>query len=108
MACLKNLFLAITAAVCLTAMDIRAQSGIVKQAEKKIAQGNFEAAHQQLLKSLKKDTINPEVETELARWYLNSKNPAHQVDSAYGRCLHALNHFSLLTLKQKLRLKRGA
>jgi hypothetical protein len=107
MACLKNIFVATTALVCLIAMDLCAQSGAVRQAEKKIAQGNFEAAHQLLLKSLRKDTINPEVETELARWYLNNKNPARQVDSSYNRCLHALKHFSLLTLKQKLRLKRG-
>ena len=106
MPCLKNLFLGVALAVGLTSTNLYAQSGAIRHAEKKIAQGNFEAAHQILLKSLRKDTINPEVETALAKWYFISKNPYHQIDSAYNRCLHALNHFSLLTVKQKHRLKR--
>lgn len=103
---LKNLFLTIILFVGVISSNLYAQGGAIRQAEKKVAQGNFEAAHQLLLKSLRKDTLNPEVETALAKWYLNRKNPYYQIDSAYRRCLHARSHFSLLTVKQKQRLKR--
>lgn len=84
----------------------RAQSGTVKQAEKKIAQGSWSAARDALKKGLKKDTLNPEVEIALANLFLNELNPNQQVDSAYSYNLKALSHFSKLNAKQRDRLKR--
>lgn len=83
-----------------------AQSGAVKQAEKKITQGNWSAAREALKKAIRKDTLNPEVEIALANFYLNELNPGQQVDSAYNYDLKALSHFSQLNAKQKERLKR--
>ena len=83
-----------------------AQSGAVKQAEKKIVQGNWSAAKEVLLKSVRKDTLNPEAEIALANLFLNELNPGRQVDSAYRYNLKALSHFPQLNTKQKDRLKR--
>lgn len=92
--------------VALNCGNIFAQSGTVKQAEKKIAQGNWSAAREVLRKAIRKDTLNPEVEIALANLFLNELNPGQQVDSAYGYNLKALAHFSQLNAKQKDRLKR--
>lgn len=83
-----------------------AQSGAVKQAEKKIRQGNWSAAREVLQKALKKDTLNPEIEVALANLFLNELNPHQQADSAYTHNLKALSHFLQLNVKQKDRLKR--
>ncbi|HTH56190.1 MAG TPA: WG repeat-containing protein [Cyclobacteriaceae bacterium] len=83
-----------------------AQSGTVKQAEKKTIQGNWSGAREVLRKALRKDTLNPEVEIALANLFLNELNPGQQVDSAYRYSLRALSHFSQLNAKQKEKLKR--
>src|SRR5258706_9273659 len=83
-----------------------AQSSAVKQAEKKITQGNWTAARQSLIKSLRKDTFNPEIEVALARWFLNPHNLNQQIDTAYKYSLLALEHYRQFSFKQKEKLKR--
>ncbi|MBI3481371.1 MAG: WG repeat-containing protein [Bacteroidetes bacterium] len=83
-----------------------AQSGAVKQAEKKMGQGNWTSARQSLIKSLQKEPNNPEIEIWLTKWYLNSKNPNQQIDTAYKYSLLSLGHYRQLTAKQKEKLKR--
>ncbi len=83
-----------------------AQSSAVKQAEKKIGQGNWTAARQSLIKSLRKDAFNPEIEVALAKWFLNPHNLNQQIDTAYKYSLLALGHYRQLSFKQKEKLKR--
>lgn len=83
-----------------------AQSGAAKQAEKKMDQGSWAAARQVLVKSLRKDSLNPEIDISLAKWFLSQKNPNQQIDSAYKYSLRALSHFCKLTSKQKEKLSR--
>src|SRR5260370_21798126 len=84
-----------------------AQSSVVKQAEKKISQGNWTAARQSLIKSLRKDALNPEIEVALAKWFLNPHNLNQQIDTAYKYSLMALEHYRQLSFKQKENLKRN-
>ena len=83
-----------------------AQSSAVKQSEKKIGQGNWTAARQSLIKSLRKDAFNPEIEVALAKWFLNPHNPSQQIDTAYKYSQLALTHYRQLPIKQKEKLKR--
>ncbi len=78
----------------------------LRQAEKKIEQGNWEGAHQILIKALRKDTLNVEAELMLSRWFLSQNNPSNQVDSAYEHNLKALRDFQRSPLKQREKLKR--
>src|SRR5438046_2064585 len=83
-----------------------AQTASVRQAEKKIAQGNWQGAHQVLIKALKKDTLNVQVELSISRWFLNENNPAKQIDSAYAHSIQALHAFRKASAKQMEKLKR--
>src|SRR5260221_3831963 len=90
----------------LPVIQVVAQTSFVRQAEKKMTQGNWQGAHQALIKALKKDTLNVQAEFSIIHWFLNGNNPARQIDSAYGHSLRALRAFRKATVKQKEKLKR--
>jgi hypothetical protein len=79
----------------------------LRQAEKKMTQGNWATAHQLLKKALHKDTLNVEAELSLTRWFLNANNPSHQIDSAYHHTLLALRDFQKSPVRQKEKLKHN-
>src|SRR5579859_2032691 len=78
----------------------------LRQAEKKMTQGDWISARQILSKALRKDTLNVQAEFTLCRWFLNPNNPARQTDSAYLRNLRALHDFQKSSVKQKEKLRR--
>jgi hypothetical protein len=102
----KFLKLLLAVPISLACVGLYAQSNSVRQAEKKIDQGNWSAARQILVKAFKKDTLNSEIEVALSNWFLAEQNPSQQIDTAYSYCLKALSHFCKLPAKQKEKLKR--
>jgi len=84
-----------------------AQNSPVRQAEKRMSQGNWPAARQLLLKAIQKDSSNTEAELLLTRWFLDPLNPSHEVDSAYRHSALALHAFQRSSPKQRDRLKRN-
>jgi len=77
----------------------------LRQAEKKMEQGDWTTAHQALMKMLNKDSMNVEAEVLLSQWFLNKKNPSEQIDSSYKHNLIALANFKKLTPRQKEKIK---
>src|SRR5260221_3855372 len=103
---LYELFKSSLIILLLPVTEVFAQTSFVRQAEKKIAQGNWSGAHQVLMKAMKKDTLNVQAEVSISRWFLNGNNPDQQIDSAYRHSLQALHAFQKASAKQKEKLKR--
>jgi hypothetical protein len=77
----------------------------IRQAEKKMTQGNWGAAHQILAKALRKDTLNVQAEVAISRWFFHQNNPQQNIDSAYRHNLKALDDLQKLPVKEKEKLK---
>lgn len=99
-------FLKITLfSLLLPCAQVFGQFSQIRQAEKKMTQGNWGAAHQTLAKALRKDTLNVQAEVAICRWFFHQNNPQQNIDSAYQHNLKALNHLQKLPVKEKEKLK---
>ncbi len=66
----------------------------------------WDKAHQQLRKSLRKDSTNMLTEFVLSHYFLASENPDRQVDSAYQYVVRAFDRFTVATEKERDRVRR--
>ncbi|MBS1681605.1 MAG: WG repeat-containing protein [Bacteroidetes bacterium] len=71
-----------------------------------MAQRNWGKANQALKKIVRKDSLNVEARILQSKWFFDSYNPQHQLDSAYFYSLKALQGFQKLSSKQKEKLAR--
>ncbi len=85
-----------------------AQFGAIRQIEKNIEEKNWSKSRQLIDKLLVKDSLNMEARMVLSKWFLNTENPSYQFDSAYHQIIWALQHFSVVSARQKDRLKKEA
>ena len=93
--------------ILLIGNPVLGQLNPIRKAEKKAAQGEWSAAHELLIKVLRKDTASVEAEVALAQWFANERNPSQQVDSAYTWVLRALTDFGQASPRQRERWKRN-
>ncbi|HEV8512173.1 MAG TPA: hypothetical protein VGQ59_02795, partial [Cyclobacteriaceae bacterium] len=87
-------------------VQVFGQFSSLRQAEKKMEQGNWASAQQILSKALHKDSLNVQAELILSAWFFNQNNPDRHVDSAYQHNLRALRAFQNSPIKQKEKLKQ--
>src|SRR6185369_7890005 len=101
---LSRIFVVGLVALAIPGARVFGQFGSLRQAERKMDQGNWASAQQILLKALNKDSLNVEAELLLSRWFFNQKNPNRHFDSAYQHNLRALHSFQKSSIKQKEKL----
>lgn len=82
------------------------QRSLEKSALQNIQKGKWEKARSQLVKALKKDTLNGTARYVFSTFFFTPRNPAFHIDSAYHQVKQALEDFQQATLKQKERMKR--
>jgi len=82
------------------------QFSSLRQAEKKMDQGNWASAQQILSKALHKDSLNVQAELMLSSWFFNQNNPDRHLDSAHQHNLRALHSFQKSSPKQKEKLRQ--
>lgn len=87
-------------------LQLSAQSGAIRQAEKKMQEGSWNKSRELIDKLLAKDTLQMEARLTLARWFLNPENPHYQIDSAYRQTTWALAHFKNLPARQRDKFKK--
>jgi hypothetical protein len=91
---------------CILCSQVAAQSGSIRQVEKKMEEGDWKKSRQLINKLLDKDSLNLEARLILSKWFLAADNPGYQFDSAYRQTRWALHHYKDLSIKQKERLKK--
>ena len=85
--------------------DLIAQSSPAS-ALNRIQKANWIKAEQQLKKTLKKDTLNPEARYVYSLLFFTDTYPRYNLDSAYKHALASLSDFQKSTIRQKEKMKR--
>ncbi len=85
---------------------LHAQISTGRSALSRMEKGNWTKAEQQLRKTLKKDSLNPEVRYVYSLLFFSDAYPKYNLDSAYHYSLASLLYFRTSSLRQKERMKR--
>ncbi len=78
----------------------------IRQIQSRMAKGNWDAARQMMIKVLRKDTADVEIQWMTAQWFYHADNPRRQIDSSYAYVHRALASYRKATERQHDRLKR--
>jgi hypothetical protein len=87
-------------------LQLSAQSGSIRQVEKKMQEGGWSKSRELINKLLDKDTLNMEARLILSKWFLHPENPSYQLDSAYRHTTWALAHFKEVPARQRDKFKK--
>ena len=71
-----------------------------------LRKGKWEKAKSQLVKSIRKDSLNPSATFALSLYFFTPQNPDFQIDSAYRYAIRSLSDYQLATIRQRERLKK--
>ena len=93
-------------ALLLLSTSLVAQINPVRLAVSRMEKGKWDAARQLLIKSIKKDSLNSESKYFLSLWFIDTKNPDRQIDSAYLYAAAALQDFGKRDQRGKDRMVR--
>lgn len=99
-------FICCFTALLLFSRDLHGQSSAGRAALNRMEKGNWMKAEHQLLKALKKDTLNPEVRLVYSLLFLSNTYPKKNIDSAYRYALASISDFQKSSLRQKEKMKR--
>ncbi|HTJ51694.1 MAG TPA: WG repeat-containing protein, partial [Cyclobacteriaceae bacterium] len=87
-------------------MEIRAQVSTERSALSNIHKQKWDKVESQLIKVIKKDSVNAVARYVFSLYFLDAQNPRHQTDSAYRYATRALTDFTAAQIKQRERMKR--
>lgn|GEM_PF-372958 len=77
-----------------------------RKASKNMLRNRWAKAKEHLDQALTKEPVNPAAHFIYSQYFFNPANPAFDIDSAYKRVTKSLGDFSLISSKERERLKR--
>ncbi len=71
-----------------------------------LQKGKWEKAKGQLVRAIRKDSLNPGAHYTLSIYFFSIGNPAFQIDSAYRYTMQAFSDYQYITMRQRERLRK--